>query len=333
MRFALSAEQSQFAKVLRESLEDADVPAAARRWAAGDPEPGFAVWKRLADLGVTALAVPESAGGLDAHPVDLVVAFEELGRSAMPGPVVESLAVAPVLLAGICTDQDGLAGQEGHARLAGLASGELLASVVAPPHVPLALDADVAGLVLELAEGSVRTAEPTDPVPSIDPARRLFGVRPTRTLAEHVPEVIARAFALGVLACAAQLVGAGEGLLAASVAHARTREQFGRPIGEFQAVAHRLADVRVGLEIARPLVHAAALAWADHAGTVTRDVAAAKVAAGQAAHRAARAALQVHGALGYTREHDVSLWLPKVRALDACWGTRSFHRARIRETL
>ena len=324
MRFALSAEQSHFAAALRQSLGDADVPAAARRWAAGDFEPALAVWKRLADLGVTALAVPESAGGLGAHPVDLVVAFEALGRSAMPGPVVESFAVVPVLLAGTSTDQGWLAE---------LASGDLLASVVAPPHVPHALDADVAGLVLALTDDSVGTAEPADPVPSIDPARRLFRARPAAPLAEHVPEVIARALSLGVLACAAQLLGAGEALLAAAVAYARTREQFGRPIGEFQAVAHRLADVHVGLETARPLVYAAALAWADHAGTVTRDIAAAKIASGQAAHRAARTALQVHGALGYTREHDVSLWLPKVRALDACWGTPAMHRARIRETL
>lgn len=327
MRFALSAEQAQFGAALRDALADADVPAAARRWAAGDVEPGLAVWKRLSELGVTALAVPESAGGLGAHPVDLVVAFEALGRAAMPGPVIESFAVGPTLLAGIRADQ------EGREWLAELASGELLASVVAPPDVPLALDADVAGLVLEVAGGAVRTAEVAEPVESIDPARRLFRVRPTRALAEQLPEAIARALDLGVLACAAQLVGAGEGLLAAAVTHARTREQFGRPIGEFQAVAHRLADVRVGLEIARPLVHAAALAWADDSADNVRDVSAAKVAAGQAAHRAARAALQVHGALGYTREHDVSLWLPKVRALDACWGTPARHRARIRGAL
>jgi hypothetical protein len=296
----------------------------------------LAVWKRLAELGVPALAVPESAGGLGAHPVDLVVAFEALGRSAMPGPVVESFAVAPVLLAGIGAGEQEPADLEWPARqesLAGLASGDLLASVVAPPHVPYALDADMAGLVLTLTEDSVGIAEPADPVGSIDPARRLFRVRTTGTLAEAVPAVVARAFDVGVLACAAQLVGAGEALLAEAVAYARTREQFGRPIGEFQAVAHRLSDVHVGLEIARPLVHAAAVAWAEHAGTAARDVSAAKIAAGQAAHRAARAALQVHGAIGYTREHDVSLWLPKVRALDACWGTPAVHRTRVRESL
>jgi hypothetical protein len=324
MRFVLSTEQAQFAAALRESLADADTPAAARAWATGDPAPGLAVWKRLAGLGVTALAVPESAGGLGAHPVDVVVAFEALGRAAMPGPVIESLAVAPALLAGTGT---------GAEWLAGLASGELLASVAAPPHVPLALDADVAGLVLELTGGAVRTAEVADPVESIDPARRLFRVRPARSLVEHAPAAVARAFDLGVLACAAQLVGAGEGLLAAAVSHARTREQFGRPIGEFQAVAHRLADVLVGLETARPLVHAAALAWADDSPTAVRDVSAAKVAAGRAGYRAARAALQVHGALGYTREHDVSLWLPKVRALDSAWGTPAVHRARLRAAL
>jgi alkylation response protein AidB-like acyl-CoA dehydrogenase len=94
-------------------------------------------------------------------------------------------------------------------------------------------------------------------------------------------------------------------------------------------VQHQLADVHVGLELARPLVHAAALAMGS--GTASRDVSAAKVAAGQAAQRAARAALQVHGAIGYTRELDLWLWLLKVPALVRAWGTPAYHRARVRQ--
>ena len=89
---------SEFGSVLHELLADADVPNAARRWASGDPASGLAVWRRLADLGVTALAVPEKQGGLGASPLDLVVACEELGHHAVPGPVAESLAAGPVLL-------------------------------------------------------------------------------------------------------------------------------------------------------------------------------------------------------------------------------------------
>jgi alkylation response protein AidB-like acyl-CoA dehydrogenase len=132
-------------------------------------------------------------------------------------------------------------------------------------------------------------------------------------------------FERGVLACSAQLLGAGRALLARSVEYVKQRTQFGKPIGSYQAVKHQLADVHVGLELARPLVYGAAIGEAD--------VSAAKVAAGDAAYRAARAALQVHGAIGYTIENDLSLWLTKVRALHSVWGNGSMHRARLMTAL
>ena len=133
----------------------------------------------------------------------------------------------------------------------------------------------------------------------------------------------------GALACSAQLLGAGRALLEASVRHASVRAQFGRPVGAFQAVKHKLADVAIGLEFARPLLDAAAVALADDAATAGRDISAAKVACADAAYRAARAALQVHGAIGYTAEHDLSLWLTKIRALVPAWGSQAEHRARV----
>ena len=93
------SERDQFAAAVHDLLGGADVPAAARRWADGDLAPGLALWRRLAALGVTALAVPEKWGGLGASPLDLVVACEELGHHALPGPVAESLAAVPALLA------------------------------------------------------------------------------------------------------------------------------------------------------------------------------------------------------------------------------------------
>jgi len=113
------------------------------------------------------------------------------------------------------------------------------------------------------------------------------------------------------------------------VRHVRVRTQFGRPVGAFQAVKHKLADVAIGLEFARPLLDAAAVALGEDADTAGRDVSAAKVACGDAAYLAARTALQVHGAIGYTEEHDVSLWLTKIRALLPTWGTQAHHRARV----
>jgi alkylation response protein AidB-like acyl-CoA dehydrogenase len=306
MRFQLSPEQRQFSASLHDLLAGADTAAVARAWAAGSPGRGLKLLRALADLGVPALLVDERCGGLGGSAVDVVVAFEALGYHAVPGPLVETAVVAPSVLTGD--------------RLAALAEGDLLATVVAPPWVPLALDADVAGLVLDLAAGEITDAE-IELVRSIDPARRLFRVSGAR----RPPGGDPAAFDLGVLAVSAQLLGAGQWLLDTSVAYAKQRSQYGRAIGEYQAVKHLLADVVTQLELARPLLYGAAVAG----DTLTRDVSAAKVMAGEAAYLAARTALQVHGAIGYTAEHDLGLRLTKVRALAGAWGSGAFHRARV----
>ncbi len=324
---------SEFAGVLHEMLDGADVPALARRWAGGDLAPGLALWRRLAGLGVTALAVPEKQGGLGASPLDLVAACEELGHHAVPGPVAETLAAVPVLLAGLGTGAGSGSGS-GEEWLARLSAGELIATLAMPPWLPLAADTEAAGLVLLAADGVVRVGQAGTPRRSVDSARSVADVAGGEVLGT----VSGLALEFGALACAAQLLGAGRALLEASVRHVRVRAQFGRPVGAFQAVKHKLADVAIGLEFARPLLDAAALALGggalgEDADTAGRDVSAAKVACADAAYLAARAALQVHGAIGYTEEHDVSLWLTKIRALLPTWGTQSHHRARVLEAI
>ncbi|MFJ2758115.1 acyl-CoA dehydrogenase family protein [Nocardioides sp. NPDC087217] len=353
MRFGRTPEQHAFSEALDDLLTAADVPSVARAWAAGDQSAGLKLWQRLAELGVTGLLVPEEHGGVGATPVDLTVAFERLGYHGVPGPWIESVAVAPALI-GVSGEADALAR---------IASGETLVSVAAPR----ALDADVAEHIYALSDrvgldtpppsgsgGSTsdalvgatsfrpgerqRAGVETNTVPSaivrhavvgaehksVDPTRRLFDVTPGEEIATADA---ATAHDLGTLACSAQLLGAGLRLLDDSVAYVMQRTQFGRAIGEFQAVKHLLADVRVALDFAAPLVHNASLTLAP------RDVSAAKVAAGDAAYLASRTALQVHGAIGYTREFDLSLWILKVRALVGAWGTAAEHRARILESL
>jgi alkylation response protein AidB-like acyl-CoA dehydrogenase len=321
----------EFAAALHDMLAGADVPGAARRWAEGDREPGLVLWRRLAGLGVTALAVPEKWGGLGASPADLVVACTELGHHAVPGPVAESVAAVPALLCSL-----GSACDAGPDWLAGLAGGELIATLAVPPRVPFAADAEAAGLVLLADSGVVFAGRPGAWHRSVDPARSLVWLDRGEVLARDAGPAVARALEFRALASSAVLLGAGRALLEASVRHASVRAQFGRPVGGFQAVKHRLADVVIGLEFARPLLDAAAEALASGALTAARDVSAAardvsaaKVACADAAYRAARAALQVHGAIGYTAEHDLSLWLAKVRALVPAWGTQAEHRARV----
>ena len=166
------------------------------------------------------------------------------------------------------------------------------------------------GELLVADVGSLRT--------SVDRTRRLFEVA-----GDEVPWD--DAFDAAVLATSAQLLGAGERVLDDSVAYVKQRRQFGREIGSYQAIKHALADVRIALDFARPLVFGAAL------GEVPAS--AAKVVAGDAAYLAARTGLQVHGAIGYTAEFDLSLWLTKIRALVGAWGTPAVHRARLLESL
>jgi alkylation response protein AidB-like acyl-CoA dehydrogenase len=317
MNFELDAQQRDFAGSIDAALAAADVPGAVRAWANGDTAPGRKVWAQLADLGVTALLVPERFDGLDAHPVDLVVALERLGRWCVPGPITESIAVAPVLLA----DDE---------RCAALAGGELIVTVALPPQVPRAVDADAAGLVLIAESGRVSEAQASEQHESVDPSRRLFDL--TATGAAWDADV-ARAYEFGALATAAQLVGAGQALLDAAVDYAKQRAQFGRVIGSYQAIKHKLADVHIAVELARPLVYGAALSLAAESPDTARDVSAAKAAAADAALLAARSALQTHGAIGFTAEHDLSLWLLRVQALRPAWGDPAVHRRRVLEAL
>ncbi|KZS72201.1 acyl-CoA dehydrogenase [Mycobacterium kansasii] len=317
MDFALDQQQRDFAASIDAALGAADVPGAVRAWSAGDAAPGRKVWQQLATLGVTALNVPEKFDGLAADPADLVVALERLGRWCVPGPVTESIAVAPVLLAN--DDQA--------ERCAGLASGELIATVALPPQVPRAVDADTAGLVLLAGEAAVAEGTPGRRHASVDPSRHLYDVSATGPNVQAWQADIKRAYEFGVLATAAQLVGAAEALLRAAVDYAKQRTQFGRVIGSYQAIKHKLADAHIAVELARPLVYGAALSLQP------RDVSAAKVAAGEAGLLTARTALQTHGAIGFTQEHDLSLWLLKVQALRSAWGTPEVHRRRVLEAL
>jgi alkylation response protein AidB-like acyl-CoA dehydrogenase len=287
VRFELTDDQRDFADSLERLLAGADTAKVARAWADGDHEPGLKLWSRLAEQGVTMLAT-------EASPVEVCVAFEALGRYAVPGPWVESAAYLPVAL-----------GRE----------VEGVATVAVPPHVPLALDADVADEVY-VGSGLVTDIGPLRS--SVDRTRRLFEVA-----GDPVPWDAA--FDSAVLAVSAQLLGAGERVLTDSVAYVKQRRQFGREIGSYQAIKHALADVRIALDFARPLVFAAAL------GEISPS--AAKVAAGDAAYLASRTGLQVHGAIGYTAELDLSIWLTKIRALVGAWGTPAVHRARLLEEL
>ncbi|WP_063047691.1 acyl-CoA dehydrogenase family protein [Nocardia pseudovaccinii] len=329
MRFALSPEQLDFGTSLRKLLDAGRTPAAVRNWAAGDPRPGRALIRQLAGAGALGLAVEEQHGGVGAEPIDLVVAFQEIGRAAAPGPLVETAAAIPALLQAL--PDTALAARWLPEFADGAALGTL--AFTSAEHGTVALDADTADVVLIADGNQLRTGQRAGLVRSVDPARRLFVIESDAVVAEgeQVLEAVGAAFDSGALANAAQLLGAGRALLAAATEYAKQRKQFGKPIGEFQAVKQKLADVLIGLDLAEPLLYRAALTMSE--STRGRDVSAAVIACGDAAYRAARAALQVHGAIGYTAEYDLSLWLTRVTALRSAWGTPDLHRSRISRAL
>lgn len=319
MQFLLDAEQREFTRTLDRLLAAGDTPAAVRAWSAGDHAPGRQLWGRLADVGLFALAVPEKYAGLGLLPVELAAAFVELGRHAVPGPLVEMVAAAVLL------DRLGVsaAAEEWLPRVA---AGEAILSLCHPVAGPYALDADAADAVLVVdGDRLLLTAESGPVQPSLDPARRLARPVGGAVVASgpDVTEAAAHAADVAAIATAAQALGVGLALVERTTEYVKQRAQFGRPVGSFQAVKHQLADALVRLEFARPLLFGAALTLEP------ADVAAAKVACGEAAYAAARTALQLHGAIGYTAEYDLSLWLTKARALRSAWGTPSACRARV----
>lgn len=314
MRFELTDDQRAFGSAINSLLAGAHTTAVARAWADGDHAPGLKLWSRLADQGVNALIAPEQAGGIGATPVELVVAFEPLGFHAVPGPWIESAAYLPVAVA------DG-------AILSALASGAM-GTVSVHEFTSEGLDADVVEHEFFVLDGVLSKAVHYGPDISVDRTRRLHESAPDEAIDAGDLDL---AFEMAVLAVSAQLLGLGERLLTDTVTYAKQRRQFGREIGSYQAIKHALADVRIALDFARPLIYGAALS----AGSpdASRDASAAKVAASDAAYLAARTALQVHGAIGYTRELDLSLWVLKVRALVGAWGTPAYHRSRILDAL
>ncbi len=360
MRFAFSDDQLLLQSTVRDFLKKECTPEVVRALWATEPsrseggqrargeqsEPGHdaTLWSKLAELGVCGALVPEAQGGMGLDERDLVLLLEETGRAALPAPVVATAAVGAPLLRDAGNHPDDGEGQALRALrlrdawLPRVAAGDAILAVGHPAN-PFVSDAGVADLLL-LAHGDEvhaleRAAATLTRQPANDPARRLFRVAWTPSAATCIASgdaarrLLDAALDRGALACAAQALGVAEQLLDLAVAYAKQREQFGRAIGSFQALQHKLADVKVKLEYARPVVYKAAHSVATQIATRAVDVSHAKLAATEAASFAARIALQVHGAIGYTWEQDLHLWMRRAWSLERDFGDAPFHLDRV----
>jgi alkylation response protein AidB-like acyl-CoA dehydrogenase len=319
VRFAFTDEQLAFRDALRELLARGCPPAVVRKAWENESGRTESVWARLADMGVLGVLAAESAGGLGGDEVDCVLLLEESGYAALPEPLVEHALVATPLL-----------GERAEAA----ASGAITVTAQCS-HEPIAVAAPSADLIVLERDERFFAVESTDvrltPISSVDGSRRLARVDwdPAEATALGGADEAALAFDRGVLGTAAQLVGLARRMLDMTVEYAKDRVQFGVPIGSFQAVKHHLADARIAVEFARPLVYHAAWSVAQAEPGRGVQVSAAKSAAGDAALLAARKALQCHGAIGYSFEHDLHLFMKRAWALAATWGTGAWHRDRV----
>jgi alkylation response protein AidB-like acyl-CoA dehydrogenase len=325
MRFALSGDQRSFRDAVRDLLAKECTPAVVRAaWDAPTGHLDRGVWDSLDAMGVLGLLVAEADGGMGLDETYLVPILEECGRAALPHPIVETAMVAaPLLGAG-----------------AGMVSTDL-----GGPLIPCAADADA---LLLLTDGTLWRSAPHDveltPADTVDHGRRAARVsepaaagRPDPDTLPQVrgvrvtddPAVIDLALDRGALGAAAVLVGLGQAMLDLTVAYAKERHQFGVPIGSFQAVKHHLADAARALELARPAVWRASWSVAHDEPTRARDVSMAKAMASDAAGLVGRKALQCHGAIGYTVEADLHLYLKRSWALARAWGDAAFHTDRV----
>jgi alkylation response protein AidB-like acyl-CoA dehydrogenase len=264
-------------------------------------------------MGVLGALVPEEDGGLGLTELDVVLLAEEAGYSALPEPFVEHVLVgAPLVASG---DDDVVGGA--------------VTVTAGDPLAPYATTADVAVFLAPEARIVRRSSCDYEPATSVDGSRRLARVVAARDARPLTRAELSQAFWRGTVGYSAQLVGLARRMLATTVEYVAERKQFGAPIGSFQAVKHHLADVRIAIEFAAPLVYRAAYSLTTADSEAMLHCSMAKAQAADAAELAARAALQCHGAIGYSYEHDLHLWMKRAWALSRTWGDASWHRDRV----
>jgi alkylation response protein AidB-like acyl-CoA dehydrogenase len=353
MNFDFTDDQRAIKRTANEFLAARYKPETIRELA--ESERGFTdqQWHEIADLGWPGVIVPEEHGGLGLGAVELVVIQEEMGYALAPSPLLSSICAALLLVA---------AGTDEQRRrwLPALASGEARGAVAvwdeqagwAPDQseaeatadalsaakiaVPDAATADL--LLVAGANGRHYAVEPggdavqVTPQNSLDTTRKLFRVELDGARVEPLadePEQIARAYCMIVTAVAAENVGVAQRAMEMAVAYAGDRKQFDRPIGSYQAVAHRCAQMLLEVEGARSLSYWAAWALDHEPSTAARAASMAKAYASDAGFRVTASALQVHGGIGFTWEHDLHFFLKRAKANAHAFGDARWHRDRV----
>ena len=315
--FEFTDEQRALRDVARDLFAKQSPPSLIRqRW---NGERDDKLWRALAEVGLLGIRIPEEYGGASGHETDAVLVLEEAGRAAIPEPFAETLLASQMIQ--LHGDQALCQGW-----LPRIASGEARATVglETDPFVAYAAEADL--VVLIDASGArllTRDDVKATPVRSQDPSRPLYSIEAKRGERLNLTTPTAHAAA----AIASIQLGVARRLLEMTVDYVKDRKQFVKPVGSFQAVKHKLAKVHTAIEDARPAAWYAAYALSKGLPDAARAASVAKVAASRAEALANAEALQCHGGIGFTWEHDLHIWLKRGLALQPAFGTPAEHRA------
>jgi alkylation response protein AidB-like acyl-CoA dehydrogenase len=352
MQFGLNESQ----KILRDSARKfftGECPSAeVRRLMETDTAFEANLWAKLAEQGYTSIIFPEEFGGVGLGIVELILLMEEAGRALLPGPFFSTVVLAGSVLDAVATTD------QKKKYLTPICRGEARSTVALleaaaswdPADVQMTAvdgklqgeklfvpDAAAADWIIVVARNGVFLVDSKAkgvrvvPMLGMDLTRKLYCVQFDNTPAEKLGETpgLSKALDVATAGLAAEMVGGMQRTLDITVEYAKTRKQFGKPIGMFQAVQHQCADMYLETESSRSAVYYAAWALEENAPDAAAAVSIAKIYASDASRTVGNRGIQVHGGMGFTWENDVHLYYRRAKASETALGDATFHRERL----
>lgn len=355
MSYIPGEDAEELRSVVRELLDTVSHEADVRSLMESDSGMDEDAWHQAAAMGLHGLNVAEDAGGSGGTPIELGVVFEEMGARLFGGPFFSTVALAAPVLQELCATTE----------LKAIAAGDLTATLVwnGPTPAESTLEATrnrdgswaitgtaaivVSGAAADTLVVAARTGAATGaflvkgeasgvkriPLTALDQTRRLaelrFASAPALALATDAERALRRGFDLATLYLAAEQLGGARAAMDAAVEYARTRMQFGRPIGSFQAIKHKCADMLIDVESARSVVYHGLWTAANDAESLSASAALARCVASDTYQRAAAENIQIHGGIGFTWEHSAHLYLKRAKSSQLLLGRPHAAQARL----
>lgn len=349
MQFGLTESQEFLKNSARQFFAGECPSAEVRRLMETETAYDAALWSKLVDQGYTGIIFPEAYGGVGLGKVELMLLMEEAGRALLPGPYFSTVVLAGSVLDALCAPAhkkkylEPICRGEVRATVSILessaswstrdiqvsaANGRITGEKLFVP------DAAIADFIIVVARNGVFVVDAKapglkiSPMSSLDLTRKLHTVEFNNTPAEEIGPTanLPRAFNIATAALAAELVGGMQRALEVTVEYAKTRKQFGKPIGMFQAVQHQCADMYLETESSRSAVYYAGWALEENSPDSALAVSIAKMYASDAGRTVGNRSIQIQGGMGFTWENDVHLYYRRAKANETAFGDATFHR-------